>query len=101
MDQEIEGQMKDGELSDMRPKKMSKHPLADFYGAGLEELWNESYTEEINQCLIFDELEIMTWDFAIKSLYPYDEFNWNKYFHAIGILDIFNWGPCMENKGLK
>jgi len=43
---------------------------------------------------VFDELAIISWDFALQSLYPYDEFNWTKYFHAIGVLDLFNWGPC-------
>ena len=44
---------------------MSKHPLADFYGAGFEELWNEQWTEEINKCLTKDPLAIMAWDLAL------------------------------------
>lgn len=80
---------------------ISKHPLADFYGAALEEMWNESWTDELHECLTLDELEIITWDFAIKNLYPYNEMNWNKYFQAIAILDIFNWAPCMDNKGIQ
>ena len=29
-------------------QKMSQHPLADYYGAGLAELWNEDWVDEIN-----------------------------------------------------
>lgn len=81
--------------------KMSEHPLADFYGAGFVELWNQDWNEEINKCLIFDDLEITAWSFALNALNPYDEFNWMKYFYTISTLDKFNWGPCMEVKGLN
>lgn len=40
------------------------------------------------------------WSYALNALYPYDEFNWMKYFYTISTLDKFNWGPCMKIKGL-
>ena len=74
---------------------MSQHPLADFYGAGLIQLWNEDWVDEINQCLTKDKLSLIAWDLALANLYPYNEANWNKYFAAIGTLDKFNWEPCL------
>jgi len=79
----------------------SEHPIADFYGHGLQELWKEDWVKEINECLTQDELTIIAWDFALQNLHPYNEENWIKYFTAIGTLDMFNWAPCMNKKGLK
>jgi len=78
-----------------------EHPLAVFYGSGLENLWKESRTKQISECLINDDLALIAWDFAIGSLNPYNEANWTKYFNTIGTLDMFDWAPCMQNADLK
>jgi len=70
---------------DFDPMSMesSDHPLADFYGAVFIELWNQDLTEEINECMVYDDFEIMAYEFVIRSLYPYDEVNWKKYLETI------------------
>ena len=44
----------------------------------------------MNDCLIYDDFEITAWDFALRSLYPFDEESYLKYFLTIRKLDKYN-----------
>jgi len=78
-----------------------RYPLADFYGAYFEAVQGAVFYDEIQRCLLPDELHIRAWDYAIDALSPYDDFNWNKYFDVIKVFDQYNWGDCFEIEGLS
>ena len=49
----------------------------------------------MNDCLIYDEFEIVAWEFALGSIYPFNEEDFKKYFMAIRTLDEYNEAPCL------
>lgn len=81
-------------------EKEEAYPLADFYGAYFEELYQEKFYDEINGCLVPDELHMRAHDLFIVSLEPYDHFAYQKYFAAMHSLSEFNFAPCSEIGGL-
>ena len=80
--------------------------MAIFSGKALAYLFEEDLTEQIEQCLIYDPIEVeMTAD-MIGALDQYDadenaKFTFDKYFAGIQTLDKFNWYPCMANDAIK
>lgn len=50
--------------------------------------------EDISGCVQRDELAFWTQDAIMKSLYPYDEMSFKKYFDAIQVYDRYNWAKC-------
>ena len=78
-----------------------RYPLADFYAAYFEYQYKTVFYDDIQDCLIQDELHMRAYDFAIGALNPYDEFSWQKYLQVIGKLDEFNWINCVQNQRLN
>lgn len=56
--------------------------------------------EQLQACLVTDDVHMHLWDEAIYALGPYDDFAWNKYFKAIQVLDKFNWVHCAQQPDL-
>ena len=71
-----------------------RYPLADFYGAYLEELFGEKQYEELQACLIPDELHMRAWDYLILAIAVNNEFDFDKYLAITRQLDQFNWVHC-------
>lgn len=60
-----------------------RYPLADFYAGLFEEVWHEEYYEQIQECLIPDDLHFEAMGRALQSLLPYDSYSWEKYFGVV------------------
>jgi len=78
-----------------------RYPLADFYSAFFEELHGQNFKDEIQECLIPDELHMRAHDLAINAMLPLDQFNYDKYFAVIQTLGEYNWARCHENQELS
>jgi len=64
-----------------------RYPLAVFYAAFFEEIWHESYYDQIEECLIPDDLHMDAMGMALHSLDPFDQPAWEKYF---GVVELLN-----------
>ena len=56
-----------------------RYPLAGFYAAFYEEIWGEAYYEQIQECLIRDDMHFDAMGYALQSLEPFDSYSWEKY----------------------
>lgn len=75
-------------------------PLSLFSAAALDQLYGQDYYEAIDDCLYHDEIEFGVYSALIENLKPYDEFNYQKYIRAIGVMDAYNWAECGKVAGL-
>ena len=81
--------------------EFERYPLADFYAAFFEELHEQKFYDEIQECLIPDELHMRAHDLAFNAMLPLDQFNYDKYFAVIQTLGEYNWTKCHENQELS
>ncbi len=75
-----------------------RYPLADFYSAYFLELMGTDFTDQIQDCLIQDELHMKAYDGLFQALSPYDNFLVDKNFATIVTLDSFNWAKCHDEE---
>ena len=80
--------------------------MAIFSGKALAYLFDEDLTEQIEECLIYDPIEVEMMAAMIGALDQYGDnenakFTFDKYFAGIQTLDKFNWYPCMANDAIK
>ena len=88
----------DYEISDEQVAK-KKHnagdALVDFEAAALATLQGKEIWDDIQGCVIRDELAFWTYDTLMKQFYPeYNEFGFKKYFDAVQVYDRYNWAKC-------
>ena len=77
-----------------------RYPLADFYASMYEELYQENYYDELQQCLIPDDLHMHAHDLALGAINPRGSFEWEKYFKTVRLLNSFNFIECAQVPGL-
>ena len=50
-----------------------RYPLADFYAAMFEEVWGEDVYEQVQQCLIRDEMHFEAMGLMLQAMQPFDQ----------------------------
>lgn len=72
-----------------------RYPLADFYAAYYDELMQVQLYDEIQDCLLHDDLHMDAYTGLITALAPYDDFLFEKNFAVIRAVEGFNWAKCI------
>ena len=82
-------------LSSETEQQEESYPLAIFYGAYFEELYQDNQTDQLLECFVPDDLHMGAHDLFFISLDPYDHFAYQKYFAVIRVLSDFNLDACL------